>query len=184
MRRDSNHTQTEVADYISKKSGRPFSKQNISSWENGKALPSIEHFLLLCELYGVRDIQDMFRGAKVEYRGMNKLNQLGVSRAEEYIAMLAENSLFAEEAADDEQPRRYLKLYDIPASAGTGTFLDGYDYEEIEVDRTVPEEADFAVRVSGDSMTPRFIDEQIVFIKEQQTLVVGDIGIFFLNGDA
>jgi SOS-response transcriptional repressor LexA len=33
-------------------------------------------------------------------------------------------------------------------------------------------------------MTPRFIDGQIVFIKEQQVLVVGEIGIFYLNGDA
>ncbi len=52
-------------------------------------MPPVEPFLLLCELYGVRDINETFRGTKVEYRGMNKLNPLGVSRAEEYIAMLA-----------------------------------------------------------------------------------------------
>jgi phage repressor protein C with HTH and peptisase S24 domain len=38
--------------------------------------------------------------------------------------------------------------------------------------------------INGDSMIPRFIDGQIVFVKEQPTLNIGDIGIFVLNDDA
>jgi len=80
--------------------------------------------------------------------------------------------------------KRLLRLYDIPVSAGRGNFLDGDGYEMIEVDGTVPSTADYAVRVSGESMTPRFVDGQVVFVREQQTLEVGDIGIFTHNGDA
>ncbi len=184
LRKGRSLTQSAVADYLTVNSDKTYNIKSISNWETGYAMPPVEPFLLLCELYGVRDINETFRGTKVEYRGMNKLNPLGVSRAEEYIAMLAGNTLFAEAEETNEQPRRYIKLYVIPASAGTGTFLDGEDYEDLEVDETVPGEADFAVRVSGDSMQPRFIHEQIVFIREQQTLVVGEIGLFFLNGDA
>jgi SOS-response transcriptional repressor LexA len=54
----------------------------------------------------------------------------------------------------------------------------------IEVESTVPSSADYAVRVSGDSMTPRFVDQQIIFIHEQPALTEGDIGIFRLNSDA
>ena len=81
-------------------------------------------------------------------------------------------------------PRRTIKLYDIPVAAGTGNFLDSSSYEDFEVDETVPDETDFAVKVSGDSMTPRYVDSQIIFIKEQQWLDVGVIGIFELAGDA
>ena len=53
----------------------------------------------------------------------------------------------------------------------------------IEVDNTVPSLADYAVRVSGNSMQPRFVDQQIIFIHEQPVLEEGEIGIFCLNND-
>jgi len=185
LRKDRGLTQTEVADFINKHSGKKYGLANVSSWENG-TMPPIESFLLMCELYGVRDIQEAFRGVKREQHGLEKLNTLGKSRAEEYVAMLAENPLFAEDdSRNDFRPAgRTIKLYEIPVAAGYGEFLDGEEYTELKVDETVPEDVDFAVRVSGDSMTPRFVDNQVLFIRKQNVLEVGDIGIFSLNGDA
>jgi len=80
--------------------------------------------------------------------------------------------------------KRLLRLYDIPVSAGSGNYLDDGNYGMIEVDNTIPETADYAVRVSGDSMTPRFVDQQIIFIHVQPVLDEGEIGIFCLNNDA
>ncbi|MCL2513142.1 MAG: XRE family transcriptional regulator [Oscillospiraceae bacterium] len=80
--------------------------------------------------------------------------------------------------------KRPLRLYDIPVSAGSGNFLDGGGYEMIEVDGIVPDSADYAVKVSGDSMTPRFVDRQIIFVHEQPSLDEGEIGIFCLNNEA
>lgn len=77
--------------------------------------------------------------------------------------------------------KRLLRLYNIPVSAGPGNYLDDGAYEMIEVDNTVPSMADYAVKVSGNSMMPRFIDQQIIFIHEQSTLDIGEIGIFSLN---
>ena len=187
LRKESGYTQQSVAEYISKHSGKAYSFGNISSWETGKAEPSLESFLLLCELYSVGDIQGTFRETHLDYRGMTKLNALGRSRVEEYIAMLSNNPIFAEK--DDEEDSikcemRHIKLYDVPVAAGIGSYLDSDLYEEIEVDATVPKAADYAVRVSGDSMMPRFMDGQIVFIKEQEVLEVGEIGIFEHLGNA
>lgn len=81
-------------------------------------------------------------------------------------------------------PKRRLRLYDIGVSAGSGNYLENNDYELIEVDELVPDTADYAVRVRGDSMTPRFVDKQIVFIHEQSTLEEGEIGVFCLNNDS
>ena len=185
LRNKSGYTQIEAADFISRRSGKPYSHKAVSRWETGVSEPPVEHFLLLCELYGVEDIQNTFRGLQLEYRDFPKLNARGKKRAEEYIAMLTVNPLFSEhENSTARSKRRILRLHDTRVAAGTGSFLNGDSYEEFEADDTVPKEADFAVRVSGDSMTPRFVDGQIIFIKEQRTLEQGEIGIFELNGDA
>ncbi len=54
----------------------------------------------------------------------------------------------------------------------------------IEVDGTVPLSAEYAVKVSGDSMMPRFVDKQIIFIHKQPSLDDGELGIFCLNDEA
>ncbi len=79
--------------------------------------------------------------------------------------------------------KRLMRLYDISVSAGLGNYLEESDYEMIEVDDLVPDTADYAVRVSGDSMLPRFVDQQIIFIQEQPALDEGEIGIFCLNNE-
>ena len=79
--------------------------------------------------------------------------------------------------------KRLLRLYDTPVSAGLGNYLLDGDHQMIEVDGTVPMTADYALRVSGDSMTPRFVDSQIIFVHEQPALDEGEIGIFCLNDD-
>ena len=77
---------------------------------------------------------------------------------------------------------RILPLYRLAVSAGTGEFLDDADYESVEVGEDVSPLADFGVRIAGDSMEPRFVHGQIVWVKRQETLQPGEIGIFLYNG--
>jgi len=84
---------------------------------------------------------------------------------------------------DTDEPPRILRLYDIPVSAGTGNFLDDSSYEEIEVPSYVPAAVDFALRISGDSMEPLLRNEQVIWVKEQEVLDSGDIGVFIYSGD-
>ncbi len=79
---------------------------------------------------------------------------------------------------------RILRLYNLPASAGTGEFLDGEDYTEVEVGNEVSAAADFGIRIKGNSMEPKYEDGQTVWIKKCENLQDGEIGIFFLNGNA
>ena len=72
----------------------------------------------------------------------------------------------------------------LPVSAGTGQFLDSDRFSEIEVGDEVAASADFGVRVAGDSMEPLYLDGQIIWIHKQDTLEEGEIGIFFLDGEA
>lgn len=79
---------------------------------------------------------------------------------------------------------RVLRFYDIPVSAGFGQFLDSDAYQLRPADDWVPRQADFAVRVAGDSMEPRFVDRQWIYVKEQPALEEGELGVFRYDGEA
>lgn len=78
-----------------------------------------------------------------------------------------------------------LPLYLFPVSAGIGAFLDDSDCcETIDVRATKASlGADYALRVSGNSMSPRFEDGDIVLVKRQPTVEIGDLGIFVADGE-
>lgn len=79
--------------------------------------------------------------------------------------------------------RRDIKLFDMPVSAGTGVFLDDALADVITIpDNARTEGADFAIRISGRSMEPRFKDGDILLVQESDTVENGELGVFVLDG--
>lgn len=79
---------------------------------------------------------------------------------------------------------RKIDLFSLPVSAGSGVYLDGNDKDEMEIeDNPNTKEADFALRVSGNSMEPAYYNGDILLIRSQPTIKIGEIGIFVLNGE-
>lgn len=69
-------------------------------------------------------------------------------------------------------------------SAGVGIHLESNDATAISVVETPKTKAaDFALRVSGDSMEPRFHDGDILLVKETPEIAVGELGIFICDGE-
>jgi len=80
---------------------------------------------------------------------------------------------------------RRLKLYNIAVSAGTGSYLADSDYSEISVYTNAKTDmADFAVRVYGDSMSPRYESGDILLVSRTDEIDKGEFGIFSLNGES
>ena len=80
--------------------------------------------------------------------------------------------------------KRTLPLFDLPVSAGPGVALDIDTADEITVsDNARTREADFALRISGNSMEPRYRDGDILLVQETDTLEFGELGIFILDGN-
>ena len=176
-------SQWDVAKLVSV-SGDPITNRAVSKWETGDTLPNAEQFLALCRIYDIRDVLSTFLGMEgPNDEGLNSLNKLGRERVDEYISLLKESPEFSYKQRVI-RIKRQMPLYDLPASAGTGVFLDSDSYTLIDVDETVPENASLAVRISGDSMTPLYTDGQIVYVRQQPDLKPGEIGIFVLNGEA
>lgn len=86
---------------------------------------------------------------------------------------------------EDVQPKIQVKFIQLPVSAGFGTDL--FDKEEdiyIEVPNTpTTSKADYALKVTGDSMETAYSDGDIVFVKQQSYVEVGQIGIFVVDGE-
>lgn len=181
LRRDSNFSQMEVARRISLNCG-DITNRAVSKWENGDCLPDAEQFICLCKIYGIRDVLSTFCdiGANDPLFGLNKL---GRERVTEYIELLKGNPEFSNKSRVV-RAMRQMPLYDLPVSAGTGVFLDSDRYDLIDIDDDVPENANIAVRISGDSMSPLYNDGQVVYVQLKPELKNGDIGVFVLNGDA
>ena len=76
-----------------------------------------------------------------------------------------------------------LPLYYDAVSAGPGMPLTDGAYETIDVRAGyTTEQADFALRVSGNSMEPRFKNGDIVLVHQQNTVLFGELGIFIADG--
>ena len=157
--------------------------QAVSKWETNLTQPNAEQFLALCRIYGVEDVMEEFGTPSVRY-GRSLLNAEGRRKADEYVRLLIASGMYGEQCTQATRTTRTISVFRLAASAGTGQFLDSDDYDTVEIDSSVPENADFGVRLAGDSMTPRFADGQIVWVHRQETLESGETGIFLYGGDA
>lgn len=89
------------------------------------------------------------------------------------------------EGEDAEDGYIYLDFPELPVSAGTGVYLHDDYAEQIRVvanEETI--RANYALRVAGDSMEPRFYDGDIVLVETQPSVEIGEVGIFIYEGEA
>ena len=77
---------------------------------------------------------------------------------------------------------RQIPLYSCPAAAGYAAPVFGEDFEYIDVTGEVPNGADLAVRIQGDSMEPVIADGSVVYVN-RDPLQNGDVGIFCVDGE-
>ena len=155
----------------------------ISAWEKRNSIPSADTLLALCEIFGINDIYTEFIGENPN-DPFKDLNEEGVQKALDYIEMLKKTGDYEKKSADIlEFKPRIMKVALLPASAGTGNFIEDENFDEVEIYDYVPKKASFGVYLDGDSMEPEFKDEQLVWIEQTECLESGDIGLFFLDGN-
>lgn len=179
-RRELGLSQAELAEALSLR-GLPVTNQAVSKWEKGATLPNARQLLALCQVLEIEDIRAEFSGGSEGF--LAGLDKRGRRLALDYVELLRDSGRYAP-PREERRLRRTLPLYALPVSAGTGQLLDGEDYEMVEVGAEVPDGAHFGVRVAGDSMEPRFHDGQLVWVRQQRSLMTGEIGIFLYDGCA
>jgi phage repressor protein C with HTH and peptisase S24 domain len=180
-RREKRLSQIDIADML-KAYGIHIKNGAVSSWEKGKSIPGGETLMALCEILEISDIYTAFIGENPNDPFRN-LNEEGKKKAYEYITLLEQSGVYEKPKADILQfEPRVMRIALMPTSAGTGNYLDDENFTETEVYEPVPEKADFGVYLDGDSMEPRFKNEQLVWIEKTDALESGEIGLFFYDG--
>ena len=164
----------------------------IRNWESGTKTPSMQAIILLTqalktsadELLGIKETAITYPITKAErnlllnYRELDKYSQQIV----ETVCSMERNRSGSNNSAQFIKPARLIPLYDTPAAAGY-SFQDGVDdCEMIPAIGDVPQSADFAVKIHGNSMAPYINDGDTVYVKRTCELDNGDIGIFSVNG--
>lgn len=107
-----------------------------------------------------------------------RLNEHGRELVELIIDHELERSGIADESVEE---MKIIPLYATPAAAGYASPAFGDDYDDYEISRS--SEADFAVRIDGDSMEPYISDGSIALCKRGAIIHDGDVGLFFVDGD-
>lgn len=98
------------------------------------------------------------------------------------IAALADGRLEPEYDEPEQVEEFYIDLCSLPASAGSGVQLDDGFTEPMQIKPTsIAERANYAVRVSGDSMEDTYYDGDIVLVETCPDVAIGEIGIFIVN---
>ena len=179
-RKDKKMSQIELADKL-RNYGVSISNAAVSAWEKDISIPNAHQFLALCKILGITDIYNTFIGFNPD-DAMARLNDEGKAKVLEYIGLLLLSEQFQKKEATIIPFRRKIKWSLLASSAGTGEFLDDENFEIIEVGEEVPEEADFGLALNGDSMEPRYHDNQAVWVQQTNSLSNGEIGIFYLDG--
>ena len=149
----------------------------INKWEKGASVPNAYQLMAVCELLGLS--ADSFRGSS-----RWELNAEGLKKLSDYRADLVASGRYRVQ-----REKAVIEYIDMPVSslavsAGTGAFLDDDNFETMSFPASsVPEGAEFGVRVSGDSMEPVYRDGQIVWVRRCRELNPGEVGVFVYDGD-
>lgn len=160
-----------------------FVKPNtVSAWESGLSIPNSKQLLAICEILSIYDIYTEFVSPN-PINPFRNLNETGVAKVMDYIHLLEKSGEYKTADIIPIHILRERKVFYTTVSAGTGSFLDGEDYE-MYTSPDIPEEASFGVYVSGDSMEPRYHNEELIWIEQTEQLEDGEIGIFYLDGNA
>ena len=169
----------------------------IANYENGVSSPKIE---LLYKLFHALkcDANYLYQDEMVT---LSECTDLSLSiNEQDHIKKYRSLSAYDKETVDglvnrlSDKPSEFIQLmppivipsYGHIASAGTGQYVfDDIPPMMIEIENTMEnQEVSFAIDVNGDSMEPTYHDEDTLLVKKQNTLRVGEIGIFMINGEA
>lgn len=169
------------------------SKSAVGNYETGVSMPREETLLRLFQVLEVEPnylFQDSYDSGSVltpqesallaRWRGLSAKGK----RAVDALLDVAEEARSggSVRVLPEKKAARYIPLFLSPAAAGYPSPVLGEEYEMVPVEGNVPDNAQLAIRIQGDSMEPYIMDRSIVYVG-REPLENGDVGVFCVDGD-
>lgn len=164
---------------VLEKYGVSVSVAAINKWELGGSAPNAYQLLAISRALGIEEDLSYFMST-----AQSELNDEGLKKLADYRVDLIASGRYR-----PRKPTPIIEYIEMPVSslavsAGTGAFLDEGNFEMVSFPAlTVPDGAEFGVRVSGDSMEPVYHDGQIVWVQPCSRVAVGEVGVFVYDGE-
>lgn len=173
----------------------------IRSWEKNAKKPAMDALLSLGRTFNVS--MDTLLGfqignisnpsfvlspaEKTLLKNYQMLDVHGKRAVETLCAIEAERVSIQQKPApviniEEARAARYIPHYTSPSAAGVAVPIDVADFGMMLVDDSVPDAADFAVDIQGNSMEPYIHDGDMVYVQRDSELSIGDVGIFCVDG--
>lgn len=164
----------------------------VSSWENGTKDPRMGHIQKIADYFGIckSDIIEDYPLTADEHRLVDYYRNFNAAGKSKLLNEATDMSLLEKYKSNnsiqllDKEPTIQIKHSVYKVSAGPGFPLgEGDDWgEPIEVpDTPQTRKADFAITIDGDSMEPKFHSGDIILVKKQDSIDIGEIGVFRLD---
>lgn len=163
-----------------KQFGVSVSPSGINKWTTGSALPNAYQLVAICYALDLDADVSYFVG---DYTPL--LNQQGLEKVRVYRDDLIASGRYRPLTKTGAVIKYVEKpVSNLPVSAGVGEFLDDSNFEMVSFpENSVPDGAEFGIRVSGNSMEPVYHNGQIVWVQKCEHLAGGEVGIFIYDGE-
>lgn len=176
------------------------SSSTMTNWKNRGTDPPAKYIIPICEFLDItpyvlllnKEISSRNELSNDEnemisiYKRLSDINKVRVKERAIVLAELEDSNLeptHSEHEEQEEPETIFIEFATLKASAGTGEqLIDDPEQDFIEVvknDTTL--QAKFAIQIHGDSMNPEYSNGDIVLVKTQPQINVGQIGIFTVN---
>lgn len=161
--------------------GVTVSKSAINKWEVGINVPNAYQLMALGQALHVEEDMGFFMSSSQH----SQLNKEGIDKLRGYRDDLIASGRYTPIRYNSNVIQfREMPVSNLSASAGVGEFLDEGNFEMVSFpESSIPPKAEFAIRVSGDSMEPVYQNGQYVWVQKCNQLSVGEVGIFIYDGD-
>ncbi len=165
--------------------GIDMKQTGIGRWESGTVIPNAYQLMALSHIFQIEDPKTFFAETPAD---ADALNEEGLRKVREYKEDLIASGKYrpapAPAAGSNVLKFREMPMSLLPVSAGPGAFLDENNFElrRFPADE-IPDGAEFAIRISGDSMEPVYSSGQIIWVQLCKQLRPGDVGIFEYDGN-
>lgn len=159
------------------------SESAINQYENGKKKPKYETLLLLGEALDCA-VSDIVGDSEMDEFGFSAYEQIIIRkyRTLDEIGKKAVDAVLDIESMRspvivEKRPSKIIPLFVAAAGPGEPVTDDGFGEYEVDAECS----ANFAVKISGDSMEPELHDGDIVMCKRRRP-EVGEIAVIMVNG--
>ena len=194
LREENNLSQVALANKLK------VSRSTVGMWENNDRIPNEETKEAIADLFNV-DMNYLYGKTSIKNSYSCIDQNFSLSLAEqEHIKKYRSLDTHGKELVDMvlnkeyHRPKEFVQImppiivpyYGEVASAGTGQFVfDDIPPELIEIENCMENmHVNFAIGVNGDSMEPTYSDGDTLLVEKQNSINVGEIGIFMIDGEA